>query len=79
MHPCHWLSVCNLDTRTGPRESAVAFQLNSCFSASISFLLVVVVVVVAVVLFCITILCLFGDIPRLVSLSLDVRLLTSQL
>jgi hypothetical protein len=61
--------------------------LNSCFSASISLLVVIVVVVVVVVvvaaaaaavLFFITVLCLFGDIPRLVSLLPDVRLLTPQ-
>lgn len=53
------------------RESAVAFQLNFCFSASISL--------VVVVLLFITVLCLFGDIPPLVSLLPDARLLTFQL
>jgi hypothetical protein len=54
-----------------PRETAVAFQLNSCFSASISLLVVV--------LLFITVLCLFGDIPPLVSLLPDARLLTFRL
>ena len=79
VHPCRWLSVCNVDTTTGAAWKRGSIPIEFLFQCVHLVASRCCCCCCCFVLSFITVLCLFGDIPRLVSLLRDVCLLTSQL
>ena len=81
VHPCRWLSVCNVDTTTGAAWKRGSIPIEFLFQCVhlVASRCCCCCCCCCFVLSFITVLCLFGDIPRLVSLLRDVCLLTSQL